>query len=69
MSSVIQIKVKDKIINKVVESLNNFYLNVGPIKEKNIPSNPKIKPERYLTYIGTNSILLLLIFLLKKYLK
>ena len=50
MSSVSQIKVKDKIINKVVEALNNFFVNVGPNTEKNIPSNPKIKPERYLTY-------------------
>ena len=33
---------------KVAESFNNFFVNVGPNTEKNIPSNPKIKPEKYL---------------------
>ena len=41
-----QIKVGDKKINnpkKVAETFNNFFANVGPNTEKNIPSNPKIK--------------------------
>ena len=51
MPSISQIKVKDKIIDnpkKVVETFNNFFVNVGPNTEKNIPINPKIKPEFYL---------------------
>ena len=46
-----QIKVKDKIIDNpkmIVETLNDFFVNVGPNTEKNIPSNPKIKPNKYL---------------------
>ena len=51
LSSVSQIKVKNKIIDnpkKVAETLNNFFVNVGPNTEINIPINPKIKPEKYL---------------------
>ena len=51
LPSVSQIKVKDKIISnpkKVADTLNNFFVNVGPNTENNIPSNPKIKPEKYL---------------------
>ena len=51
LPSISQIKVKDKIIDnpkKVVEAFNNFLVNVGPNTEKNIPINPKIKPEFYL---------------------
>ena len=51
MPSACQIKSKDKIIGnpkKVVEAFNNFFVNVGPNTEKNIPINPKIKPEQYL---------------------
>ena len=43
---------KDKIIGnpkKAVEALNNSFVNVGPNTERNIPSNRKIKPGRYLT--------------------
>ena len=43
------LKVNKSIIQKnVAESFNNFFVNVGPNTEKNIPSNPKIKPEKYL---------------------
>ena len=45
------INVKGKQIDnpkKVAESFNNFFVNVGQNTEKNIPSNPKIKPEKYL---------------------
>ena len=51
MPSISQIKVKDKTIDnptKVVKAFNNFFVNVGPNTEKNIPINPKIKPEHYL---------------------
>ena len=51
MLSISQIKVKDKTIDnpkKVVEAFNNFFVNVGPNTEKNIPINPKIKPEHCL---------------------
>ena len=51
MPSVSQIKVNEKVIDnpkKVVEAFNNFFVNVGPNTEKNIPINPIIKPEQYL---------------------
>ena len=46
-----QIKVKDRVINnhkEIAETLNNFFVNVGPNTEKEIPKNPKVKPEKYL---------------------
>ena len=51
MPSTSQIKLKDKIIDnpkKVVEAFNNFFVNLGPNREKNNPINPKFKPEQYL---------------------
>ena len=51
MPSVSQIKVNEKVIDnpkKVVEAFNNFFVNVGPNTEKNIPINPITKPEQYL---------------------
>ena len=50
-SSISQIKVNNKVIRnhkEIVETLNNFFVNVGPNTEKNIPVNPKIKPEKFL---------------------
>ena len=46
-----QLNVNDKIIDnpkEIVESLNDFFVNVGPNTEKNIPRNPVGKPENYL---------------------
>ena len=46
-----RLNVKGKIITnhkEIAESLNNFFVNVGPNTEKNIPLNPKVKPEKYL---------------------
>ena len=46
-----QLKVNDKLINnqkEIAETLNNFFVNVGPSTEKTIPRNPKIKPDKYL---------------------
>ena len=43
-----QIKVNGNIVNNqkyIVEELNNFFVNVGPNIEKEIPKNPKIKKE------------------------
>ena len=51
MPSVSQIKVNEKVIDnpkKVIEAFNNFFVNVGPNTEKNIPINPITKPEQYL---------------------
>ena len=50
-STISQIKVNNKVIKnhkKIAESLNNFFINVGPNTERNIPVNPKIKPDQYL---------------------
>ena len=33
---------------KIVEEVNNYFVNVGPNTEKSIPSNPKIRPNIYL---------------------
>ena len=46
-----QLNINDKIIDNpkdIVETLNNFFVNVGPNTEKCIPHNPIIKPEKYL---------------------
>ena len=46
-----QIKVNNKKIcnhKEIAETLNQFFVNVGPNTEKNIPVNPKIKPEKFL---------------------
>ena len=51
MPSVSQIKANNKVIDnpkKVVEAFNNFFVNIGPNTEKNIPINPIIIPEQYL---------------------
>ena len=50
-STISQIKVNNKVIKnhkKIAASLNNFFINVGPKTERNIPVNPKIKPDQYL---------------------
>ena len=50
-SIITQIKVSNKVkINdkEIVETLNNFFVNVGPNTEKGFPVNPKIKPENFL---------------------
>ena len=50
-STISQIKVNNKVIKnqkEIVEALNNFFVNVGPNTDRNIPVNPKIKPEKYL---------------------
>ena len=46
-----QIKINNKLIDNpknIVESLNDFFVNVGPNTEKSIPHNPVVKPENYL---------------------
>ena len=46
-----KIKINDKIIlnqNEIAESLNNFFVNVGPETEKSIPVNPIVKPDKFL---------------------
>ena len=50
-SIITQIKVNNKVIKKdkeIVETLNKFFVNVGPNSEKSIPVNSKIKPENFL---------------------
>ena len=46
-----QLNVNDKVIDnpkEIAETLNDFFVNIGPNTEKNIPRNPVIKPEKYL---------------------
>ena len=33
---------------KIVEDVNNYFVNVGPNTEKSIPSNPNTRPNIYL---------------------
>ena len=50
-STISQIKVNNKVIinqKEIVDTLNNFFVNVGPNTERNIPVNLKTKPEQYL---------------------
>ena len=50
-SCISQLKVNEKVIDnpkEIVESLNDFFVNVGPDTEKCIPRNPIINPEKYL---------------------
>ena len=50
-STISQIKVNNKVIinqKEIVDTLNNFFVNVGPNTERNIPVNPKTKAEQYL---------------------
>ena len=47
-----QLNVNEKLIddpNQIAESLNDFFVNVGPKTESSIPHNPIIKPEKYLS--------------------
>ena len=46
-----RLNVNDKEINnpkEIVETINDFFVNVGPNTEKSIPRNPIINPEKYL---------------------
>ena len=50
-SCISQLKDNEKVIDnpkEIVESLNDFFVNVGPDTEKCIPHNPIITPEKYL---------------------
>ena len=50
-STISQSKINNKVITsnkEIVETLNNFFVNVGPNTERNIPVNPKTKPENFL---------------------
>ena len=56
-----QLKVNEKIITTqkdIAQELNNFFINVGPNVEKQIPKNPKIKPQHYLTNRNTFELLI-----------
>ena len=61
LPSISQLKVNENLINnpkEIVESLNNFFVNVGPNTEKDIPINPMIKPDKYLNNkIQTNFLI------------
>ena len=50
-SSISQLKVNNKIIDnakEIAESLNDYFVNVGPNTDKNIPHNPVINTEKYM---------------------
>ena len=50
-TNISQIKVNDRIIDnpkEIVETVNDFFVNIGPNTENDIPHNPFIKPEKYL---------------------
>ena len=51
LNNITQLKVKEEIINnpkKIVEEINNVFINVGPITEQTIPKNPVVNPVKYL---------------------
>ena len=46
-----QLKINDRVIDNpklVVNEINNFFVNVGPNTEKDVPKVPNIFPERFL---------------------
>ena len=63
LNNITQLKVNEEVINnpkKIVEEINNFFVNVGPITEQTIPRNPVVNPVKYLknrnqfNYLVTN---------------
>ena len=60
-SSINQLKVNNKIIDntkEIAESLNEYFVNVGPNTDKNIPHNPVIKTDKYMqTKIQSNFLI------------
>ena len=51
LNNITQPKVNEEVINnpkKIVEEINNFFVNVGPITEQTIPRNPVVNPVKYL---------------------
>ena len=45
-----QLKLNEKIIDdpkEIAETVNKFFVNIGPSTEKEIPCNPIIKPENF----------------------
>ena len=51
LNNITQLKVNEEVINnpkKIVEEINNFFVNVGPITEQTIPRNPVVNPVKYL---------------------
>ena len=51
LSNINQLKINDEILDnpkEIVEAFNDFFVNVGPNTEKNVPINPVIKPDNYL---------------------
>ena len=50
-TSISQLKVNERIIDnpkEIVESVNDFFVNIGPNTENDIPHNPFVNPEKYL---------------------
>ena len=50
-ASITQLKVKASLITnpkRILEEVNNYFVNVGPKTEKSIPRNPVSNPSRYL---------------------
>ena len=51
LSSISQLKVNNKIVDDskdIAESINNYFVNVGPKTEESIPKNPVKKPGNFL---------------------
>ena len=51
LNNITQLKVNEEVINnpkKIVEEINHFFVNVGPITEQTIPRNPLVNPVKYL---------------------
>ena len=53
-----RLNVNDKEIsnpNEIVETINDFFVNVGPNTEKSIPRNPIVNPDKYLLNKNNNN--------------
>ena len=59
-TSITQLKVNEKIIDnpkEIVEKVNDFFVNIGPNTENDIPHNPFVKPEKFLKNRNPNNFI------------
>ena len=59
-TSISQLKINEKLIDntkEIVENVNDFFVNIGPNTENDIPLNPFVKPENFLKNRNINNFI------------
>ena len=59
-TSISQLKINEKLIDntkEIVENVNDFFVNIGPNTENDIPLNPFVKPEIFLKNRNINNFI------------